>query len=239
MIEINLVPDVKQELIRANRVRASVISLSIIVALSAAGAVIVLSLYVFGAQALRSGLLDGSISDQYKKLQNVKDLDKALTVQQQVKSVADVYAATSVDSRLFDVLTTVVPAGTSITSFTLDTTAKTVTIEGQTAGYNNLDVLKKTILATKFVYQSKGDEATTPSKSVPLATQVDDGDRNLGQDENGNQVLRFSISFAYPDELFSRNSISGQIVAPSVTNATDSKLDIPASLFTTTNKGGQ
>lgn len=237
MIEINLVPDVKQELIRANRVRSSVISLSIVIAIAAAAAVVVLSLYVFGAQTLRSNLLDGSIDSEYKKLKDVKDLNNALTIQQQVGAISSIHDSTTVDSRLFDVLTTVIPKGTTVSNFSLDSDAKTITIEGVASGYNDLDVLKKTILATKFVYQNKDDDATAQSESVALATQVDDGDRSLGQDDDGRQILRFSISFAYPDDLFSRTAINGRIVAPSKTNATDSRLSTPASLFTSTSGG--
>ena len=53
MIEINLVPDVKQELIRAQRVRTGVISMSILVGLAALGIVALLLIWVFAIQAAR------------------------------------------------------------------------------------------------------------------------------------------------------------------------------------------
>ena len=235
MIEINLVPDVKQELIRAQRVRTTVISIAILAAIGFAAAVVLLSIYVFGAQALRSGLADNSIDSESKKLQNVQDLGKALSLQNQLTQISSIHGKTTMNSRLFDVLATVIPSGTTVSSIALDSDETTITIQGETGGYNDLDALKKTILATKFEYQKDGDNEV---QSVPLATQIDDGDRSYGQDSDGKRVLRFSISFTYPDELFSRDSLHGQVVAPSAKNATDSKLDIPSSIFTSGSEGG-
>lgn len=229
MIEINLVPDVKQELLRAQRVRTTVISIAILAAIGFAAAVVLLSLYVFGAQTLRSALADGSIKDESKKLQDVQDLGKALSLQNQLSSITSIREKTTMDSRLFDVLTTVIPESTTISDISLDAEEKTITLQGETGGYNDLDALKKTILATKFEFREDGD---SDIKSVPLATQIGDGDRSYGQDADGKRVLRFSISFAYPEELFSRSSLNGQVVAPTARNATDSKLSIPSSIFT-------
>lgn len=234
MIEINLVPDVKQELLRAQRVRTTVISIAILAAIGFAAAVVLLSLYVFGAQTLRSALADGSIKKESEKLQNVQDLDKALSLQNQLSNITSIREKTTMDSRLFDVLATVIPKNTTVSDISLDAEEKTITVQGETGGYNDLDALKKTILATKFEYREDG---TSDIKSVPLAQQIEDGDRSYGQDADGKRVLRFSISFTYPDELFSRSSLNGQVVAPSARNATDSKLSIPSSLFT--NGGGQ
>lgn len=239
MIEINLVPDVKQELIHAQRVRTTVISISIIAAIIFAGLVVLLSLYVFGAQAIRGALLDNSISSESKKLSNVKDLGKALTIQQQMSQISSIHSNTTVDSRLFDILTTTIPSDTTVSTFRLDSDTNTLTINGETSGsnaYNNLDVLKKTLLATKFEYENKDDRGK--KLTVPLTKQISDGDRSYTQDSEGNRVLRFSISFEYAEELFSRNSVNGTIVAPTHTNATDSKLDVPSSLFTPSGSTG-
>lgn len=133
------------------------------------------------------------------------------------------------NSRLFDVLATVIPKHTTVSDISLDAEGKTITIQGETAGYNELDALKKTILATTFEFRQDGN---SDIQTVPLAEQIEDGDRSYGQDADGKRVLRFSISFTYPDELFSRSSVNGQVVAPSARNATDSKLNIPSSIFT-------
>jgi hypothetical protein len=230
MIEINLVPDVKQELLNAQRVRTSVISLSIIVGLATVGIVVVLAIWVFVVQAARGALADGAIRDESAKLAEIEDISNTLTIQNQLSKLSSMHDSKSIDSRVFDILTTINPAApnnVSITNLSLDSATKTIKIEAQAAGYPALEVFKKTIEATKFQFTKDGEKQT-----VPLASQIDDSsDRSYGEDASGAQVLRFSLSFVYPDELFSRQSADAVIVAPTRSNVTDSFLGVPNSLF--------
>lgn len=235
MIEINLVPDVKQELIRAQRARNTVISMAIIAAIGFAAAVVLLSLYVFGGQALQNVLIQDGIDKKTKELQSQTDLDKALTVQTQLEKVSALHQDVNMNSRLFDLLTTIISKDATVSEMSLDTEESTITIEGETSSYNNLDALKKTILATTFSYKNEGSNDT---QTVPLATVVSDGERAMNRDSSGKRVLSFSISFEYPSELLSRESKDGRLVAPSASNATDSKLNIPASIFSEPSSGG-
>lgn len=232
MIEINLIPDVKQEFVRAQRLRATIISLSVLVAIAFGATVALLAIWVFGAQTLRGNIADGQIKDKAAKLLEVKDLDKALTVQNQLAVISDKHRMSPVDSRVFDILTTVVPSGENavqISNFSVDTTEHTVTIDGVTSGYRALEAFKKTILATKFEYKLQGDDQT---KSEFLTTQITDGDRSFGQDPDGRQVLRFVISFIYSEKILSREALNGKIVAPQASNVTDSALQVPTGIFT-------
>lgn len=231
MIEINLVPDVKQELLNAQRVRTSVISLSIVVGLATVGVVVVLAIWVFVIQAARGALADGAIKDESAKLANVEDISNTLTIQNQLSKLSSMHDNKSIDSRVFDILTTINPPApntVAITNLTLDSEEKTITIEAQGAGYPSLEVFKKTIEATKFQFTKDGQTQT-----VPLASQIDDSsDRSYGEDAAGAKVLRFTLSFVYPDELFSPLSANAAIIAPTRTNVTDSLLGVPTSLFT-------
>ena len=230
MIEINLVPDVKQELLNAQRVRTSVISLSIIVGLATVGIVVVLAIWVFVVQAARGALADGAIKEESAKLAEIEDISNTLTIQNQLSKLSSMHDSKNIDSRVFDILTTINPAApnnVSITNLSLDSATKTIRIEAQAAGYPALEVFKKTIEATKFQFTQGGQKQT-----VPLASQIDDSsDRSYGEDASGAQVLRFSLSFMYPDELFSRQSADAVIVAPTRSNVTDSFLGVPNSLF--------
>lgn len=232
MIEINLVPDVKQELIRAQRIRTSVISLSILVGLIVAGLVVVLVLWVFVVEAARGGILDGQIKDRSQKLSNIPDISNTLTVQNQLAQLSTMHNNKSIDSRIFDILATINPPAPNtigITKVSLDSASKTISIEAQAANqYTALELFQKTINATKFVYT----DSSNTRQTVPLASQLSSGDRSYGQDPSGATVLRFTLSFVYPDALFSRTSDNAEIEAPNQKNATDSFLGVPNSLFT-------
>src|SRR5690606_36523394 len=100
-------------LLKAQRTRAAVISTSILVSIIAGGLVVALSLYVFGVQTVRSSLLDGQITDGNNKLSQVEDLSKILTIQNQLTKISELNANKNIDSRVFDMLSAVTPAGSN------------------------------------------------------------------------------------------------------------------------------
>lgn len=229
MIEINLVPDVKQELISAQRVRTNVISLAIVVGIAAIAIVVVLAVWVFGVQTTRGVLSDNTIKDESHKLSEITDISNTLTIQNQLGKLSAMHDSKSIDSRIFDVLTTINPPApntVAITSLSLDSLTKTVKIEAQASGFPAHEVFKKTISATTFEF-TKDDK----KQSVPLASLVSVSDRSYGDDASGATVLRFTLTFVYPDELFSHSVQNAVIVAPTQTNVTDSYLGVPNSLF--------
>lgn len=231
MIEINLVPDVKQELIRAQRVRAGVISLAIMVGIAAVSIVVILAIWVFAVQAARSVISDNTIKTESQKLSSVEDISNTLTIQNQLSKISEMHNTKSIDSRIFDILATINPSAPnniSITNVSIDAATTTIRIEAQASnGYPALDVFKKTIDATQFRF-TKDDQA----QSVALVNDMSDSDRSYGEDASGAKVLRFTISFVYPAELFSKTALNATIVAPEKTNATDSYKGVPQSLFT-------
>jgi len=239
MIEINLVPDVKQELIKAQNVRASVISIAILVGLAAIGVVVVLAIWVFAIQTARGVLSDNTIKNESQKLSSVQDISNTLTIQNQLSKLSEMHDNKSIDSRIFDILATINPSApnnVAITNLSLDSSTNTIKVEAQAVnGYPALDVFKKTINATTFQFTQDGNK-----QSVALATAMSDTDRSYGEDASGAKVLRFTLSFTYPPQLFAKTAQNATIVAPERTNATDSFQGVPQSLFTqkATDTGG-
>jgi Tfp pilus assembly protein PilN len=231
MIEINLIPDVKQELLKAQRVRATVISIAILVGIAAAAVVVLLALWVFAVQAARNVFVDNTIKEESQKLSNVEDINNTLTIQNQLSLITPLHDEKNIDSRIFDILNTInppAPNSVAITSLSLDASENLIEIEAQAQnGYPALEVFKKTIAATKFQFTSDSETNT-----VDLASNMSDSDRSYGEDASGVKVLRFKLSFEYPDELFARTSKNAKVIAPTKANATDSFRGVPNSLFT-------
>lgn len=239
MIEINLVPDVKQELIKAKRIQALVISGAVLVGIVAIAIVVLLALYLFGVQTVRSNLADSAINDKSKQLSGVSDLANTLTIQKQLTELTQLHNEKNIDSRFFDLLAAINPDAPNNVTFSnarIDAEAKTIRLEGQAAnGYTAADVLKKTIAGTTLSYKDGGEQ-----KSVPLTTEVSTSDLSYGEDSSGKKVLRFTISFVYDDAFFARSSQNASIIRPDRQNATDSFLHLPESLFSdrATGQGG-
>lgn len=234
MIEINLIPDVKLELLKARTQRKMVISASILVALIAGGLVVLMVVYAFGVQTVADTLADNGIKDEYKKLQQVDDLGKTLTIQKQLDTISSTQSDKAISSRLFDLVSATVPQGknaVSIKRIALNAEDSTISIEAEaTNGYEALEVFKKTIEQTKFRYTVDGK-----AEEVKIADSIAAGERNYSEDGRGNRILRFSLSFTYPDELLTSESQDGRIVGPDRQQATDSAQGVPTSLF---NNGG-
>lgn len=236
MIEINLVPDVKLELIKARRVRTGVISFAIIVSMAAGGIVALLALYTFGVQGVAQLTLNGQIDSESKKLQSVEDLSEMLTVQNQLAELQDTHDQKLVTSRLFTLMTKIVPEGDNKVQFSaIDVNAEegTITLSAEAKnGYEALEVFKKTLAATKVAYTQDGQK-----EEVLVASDIQDIERNFGETEEGDRVLRFSVSFVYASEIFTADHENVEIVAPTRQNATDSKKGVPDTLFTDSTTG--
>jgi hypothetical protein cdiviTM7_02674 len=230
MIEVNLIPDVKREYLHAQRVRNTVISVSMLVAAAAAGAVIVLGL-ALGSLQFASGQADNSIKSKYKELSDKPDINDLLTIQNQLTQIDMISSNRGVNSRIFDTLSAVNPqAPNNVTMSTVryNASEKTITIEGSTAGgFNAVDALKKTILNTKLKYTKDSESAETQlSSSVRITNTA------YAEDSGGEKKLTFTLTFSYPEELLSNSVKSLVIVSPTGSvDVTDSKKHVPDSLF--------
>lgn len=229
MIEINLIPDVKRELLKAQRTRAAVISGSILTSIVAVAVVVVVILYL-GVQGVRGSLVDQAIKDGYAKLSSVEDLSKMLTIQNQISHIDQLNETKKLDSRVFDVLMAVVPPAPNevqVSQLSLNTDESTLTLQGQTRAYDSMEVFKKTIESSIIVFNEDDKE-----QQVPLASDISTSDVSYGENPDGQKVLRFSLSFKYPPELFSAKIPVITIKLSVNGNVTDSYLGIPRSIFT-------
>jgi Tfp pilus assembly protein PilN len=240
MIEINLIPDVKQELLKAQRARAVVISASILTSIIAVGVVILLVVYMFGVQGVRNLYLDGQISDKGDQLSKVEDLSKILTIQNQLKTITDLNGQKNMETRVFDMISAITPPGDDTVTFSQITIGATqaeesaeateeaaptggqVYLEGQTAGYDSMEVFKKTLENTTIQYVQDGE-----TKTVPLAANISTSDTSYGEDADKRKVFRFTLSFDYPAELLSPMSKQVSFKLNINGNVTDSYLGIP------------
>lgn len=230
MIEINLIPDVKRELLRAQRTRALVITGSIFTSIIAAGVVALLLVYIYGFQGIRGLSLDGDIEKRGDEIAKVEDLSKILTIQNQLTKMSELNASKNIDSRIFDVVAAVVPPepnSVKISQINVDDTESTITLEGQTATFNSMELFKKTIDSAIIVYTEDGEQRT-----VSLASELDSGEVTYGSDANNEKVVIFSLTFVYPPELFSPSIPVISIKLSIDGNVTDSYLGIPRSIFT-------
>jgi len=231
MIEINLVPDVKQELIKAQRIRARVIAGSIFIAVLSVSIVTLLAIYVFTIQTVRSGMADTAIKQGSDKLNSVTDLSKTLTIQNQLTKISALNSSKNINSRVFDVLAAIIPPAPNdvqISSLLVDSATGVVTVDGQaTNSYAAVEVFKKTIAGATLKYT----DVDNKTQQLTLASSISTSNTSYGEDTSGTKVLRFTLSFVYAPELLSPSSKNISIAITTDGNVTDSFLGVPQSIF--------
>ena len=236
MIEINLLPNVKRELLKTRAMRNRVISISFLVGGASIVAVVVLAL-ILGSQIAAEAVQGGVIKDRNDKLMAVEDLNKVVTIQHQLTKINEQHSGKKINSRVFDVVTAVNPVAPNNVSFSdikVNPESKTITLEGSAVnGYSALETLKKTILNTK-VQTTDGDK----SSEVSLTKEIKDGDTSFGENSEGKKVLQFSFSFEYAEELLApANNGTVSVLTPTgKVDVTDSRQGIPDSLFKSNSK---
>lgn len=155
MIQFNLLPDVKQEFIKARRMRRSVSLISITSAGAAVVILVILLGIVNGAQKKYINDLNKDITKYTNQIKEINDLDKILTIQNQLNSLTSLHDQKPVASRLFSYMSSLTPAQASIDKLSIDFAAYVISIEGRA---DSLGVVNKFADTLKFTdYKLKED----------------------------------------------------------------------------------
>lgn len=175
MIQFNLLPDLKLEYIKTQSSKRKMYTIAVLVLIGSA-VVIVLLFGALGVQKSRIALANNKIEENSKKLESIKDLDKILTVQNQLETLKELHAKKTASSRLFNYLPQLTPTNASIGQLTIDFPNTTLKISGTADSLETVNKFADTIKAA--TYTSDGsEESKTAFKSVVL--------ENVGRDSKG------------------------------------------------------
>lgn len=226
MIQFNLLPDVKLEYVRAQRVKHTVISAALIAAGSTFLIFLLLFLAVNVLQKKNISDLTGDIKSYNNQLKSTRDLDKILTIQSQLKKMPELHAEKVAASRTFKYIQQITPAGVTLTEFTDDYVANTVTITGQTASLDKVNTFVDTVKFTKY-----SDKDVVGQKAFSGVV--------LSQFTRSTDATTFTISASYEPTIFD-NANSGVSLAVPSGITTTSITGQPANIFskTDTNSSG-
>lgn len=188
MISLNLLPDVKKDLLRVRRERNLVVSISVVVVGASIGVLLLLS-GTLGVLVATKALMENGIKNDeqtIKQAQKKKQLDKYITVQNQLKQIGKLKSDQQVYSRLMDYLTQLNPAApnnvqissakieapagssgdtSSSSSSSASADGITMTIEGKTTNFSALDVYKNTLSKAQLSYEVEEEDTSSDSES--------------------------------------------------------------------------
>ena len=147
MIQLNLLPEVKLNYIRTERLKKLVISISLIATAAALVIFLLLVLTVDVWQKKTISDLSSDIKTSSKKLEGTPNLNKILTIQSQLNSLDSLHADKPVASRLTDFLSQVTPNTATISDLKVDFSENTLSIAGNAP---SLDIVNAFVDGLKF-----------------------------------------------------------------------------------------
>lgn len=193
--EINLVPDIKAEMIKALKLRNLIFFICIIVSVASVSATVIVGL-IAGGQQLAIDSKKETLDLLSAKLNSYSDLKDFLTIKDQLGNLSTLSSNQKVLSRTFNVLSALLPQGDdTITISELDvdlsSEAPTLAFDAQAdAGkepfidYNVLDSFKKSMQYMRYDY---GRYVDKNNNTIPAYCMIETGpDGAILQDpENG------------------------------------------------------
>lgn len=214
MIQFNLLPDVKIGYIKARRQKRIVIMIAGILAAAALAIFVMLFVYVRIAQVKHSNDLSADIKTSSENLEGTKDLNKILTVQNQLNSLPDLHNKKAVASRLFGYLAQLTPSTASITQLDINFADATLMVNGEAEGLDIVNQYVDTFKYTKYVTTADQNTEKQAFKDVVLSS--------FGRSES----TTFTISLKFEPAIFdSASEVTLKVPAGTVTRIQEGSND--------------
>jgi hypothetical protein len=198
-IQLNLIPDVKAQYLKAERTRKTAIVVSVIIIAASAGLVL-LMMSVSAGQKIALNSANKNIDKLAADIKNTQDIEKILTVQSQLNTLDKLHSEKPVASRLPDFLAKIVPSQVQLNKIDVDLEQNTMTISGTTPSYEANNKFVDTLKFTN--YQLAGSEDKTPAFNSVVLT-------SFGKDEKG---ASFTVTLNFDPVLFASSSDGIQLI---------------------------
>lgn len=187
-VQFNLLPDVKLEYNRAQRQKR------LVYGLSALACLIVLTIFAISflsVDVLQKKLLsdaNGQIVSYSNKIKSIPDIEKILTIQNQLSSLPNLHTAKRVSSRLFCYLPEITPAKINLGKLTMDTTANTMEFVGTA---DTVETVNKFVDTLKFTTYT-APQAGSIEANVSASSKAKNGCPATGNSRSQGQTPAFT-----------------------------------------------
>lgn len=226
MIQFNLLPDVKIKYIKSRRQKRTVVLISSLVGIGSLGIVVLMGVYVFAVQGLQIANYSNQIKKSSESIKNkqsqVDDINKVLTVQNQLGALDTLHAEKPIRSRIFDYLSKLTPSQITIAQLDLDSGEglNNITIEGSTDTLETVNKFVDTLKFTRFKLQDQiEDEDYTGDYIFTEVVLV-----NFSRDKEG---ASYTVKFTYNPIIFSSTEKVDALLVPQGLTTTRSALGRP------------
>ena len=218
MISINLLPDVKKELLRIRRERNLVVSISILAVGGSIVALVVLG-GILGGLNIAKVVMESGINKNKATINSAiedKQLNEYLTIQNQLAQIDGLKDEQLVYSRIMDYLIALNPASPnnaelSTVSLEMSDGSVAATLEGKTQNFEALNVYKTTLASAELVYEEKTeDDDEDTSESDDSSDNSSTGDTDSSSETGTNDDSTTDNTNAKREKLFSEVQVTEQ-----------------------------
>lgn len=205
-VEFNLLPDVKLEYIKAQKLRNRITQISVLVS---SISLAILLITVFSVEIVQKKALSDAnrdITTSTNNIQSQPQVTKALTIQNQLQTLTKLHSDKHIMSRLFGYLSQVTPPNASLARVSIDTSTNTMTIDGTADSATTVNKFIDTLKFTKYTVGAS-DNSTIAFPSV-VETNFNISAANVN----------YTINVQYDANLFANNlkNSEGSTAAPNL-----------------------
>lgn len=217
MISLNLLPDVKKDLLKVRRERNLVMMVSIVAVIGSLAVLGLLFLWMGALTGLKM-LDENKINDAKAKIETAKEdeqLDKYLTIQNQLAQIDGLKGGQLIHSRLMDFLVQLNPAEPNnvfLRSVRLTADGEgesadlSVEIEGTTGNFASLDVYKNTLISAKLIYEDKPEDEVESTSTSESDESSSDAESSNNEDASSSSEST-AVAEAASEMLFNEVSV--------------------------------
>ena len=218
MISINLLPDVKKELLRIRRERNLVVSISILAVGGSIAALVILG-GILGGLNIAKVVMESGINKNKATINSAiedKQLNEYLTIQNQLAQIDGLKDEQLVYSRIMDYLVALNPASPnnaelSTVSLEMSDGSVAATLEEKTQNFEALNVYKTTLASAELVYEEKTeDDDEDTSESDDSSDNSSTGDTDSSSEAGTNDDSTTDNTNAKREKLFSEVQVTEQ-----------------------------
>lgn len=226
MIEFNLLPDIKLSYVKAQNQKRLFISIAGIVSIVSIAVLLIGVLFVDIVQKKSINDLSKDIKSDSSQLTGSKDLNKILTVQNQLAVLPNLDSQNPLTSRLFSYVTQVTPAQAAITNLTADFTQNTLVVTGSA---DSLDTVNTFVDTLKFTtYSSDTNSSSTKAFSNVVLS-------SFSRDSTG---ATYTINLNFDPAIFNSSDTNVKLSVPKQVT-TRSEVEQPTDLFENATSAGK
>ncbi len=223
MIQFNLLPDVKVQHIKSQKMKRTVTLVSFIsVGVSIGILIIMFSYSAVQKQHIKN--LDADIAALTAELQTNEELNKILSVQNQLNSLPALYDGRPAADRLTTYLDQTTPVDVGLGRLSLDFSTSTIEMSGTATSLEQVNAYVDTLKFTTFVPE-EGAEPVAAFTNVVLT--------QFGRDD---KEASFTISLTFDPRIFDA-TLDVELIVPST--VTTRAQATPSDLFDGSAAGGE